>query len=317
MRLGIDLGGTKIEGIALHADGAIAARIRTATPAGDYAGTLQAVAQLLSNLENVAKIKGRALPVGFAIPGALDATTGLVKNANSTCLIGRPLGDDLRTLLGRPIRLENDANCFTASEAKDGAATGYAVAFGVILGTGVGGAIAVEGRVLHGAAGLSGEWGHNPLPWPQISRSQERKDEDEYPGPLCYCGKTGCIETFLSGPGLGADHARHRGGELSPEEIVARAREGDATAEASLQRYESRLARALAGVINILDPDVIVLGGGLSNMDRLYRNVPRHWTDWIFGGTCATRLVRNTHGDSSGVRGAAWLWPDADRPSQT
>lgn len=315
MRLGIDLGGTKIEGIALHADGAVAARIRTATPAGDYAGTLQAVARLLSNLEDAAKIKGRARPVGFAIPGALDARTGLVKNANSTCLIGHPLGDDLRALLGRPVRLENDANCFTASEAADGAAAGYAVAFGVILGTGVGGAIAIEGRVLRGAAALSGEWGHNPLPWPQISCPQERKDEDEYPGPPCYCSKTGCIETFLSGPGLSADHARHQGLAsplLSPEAIVNAARQGDKAAEASLQRYESRFARALAGVINILDPDIIMVGGGLSNIDRLYRNVPRLWNGWVFGGTCATRLVRNRHGDSSGVRGAAWLWPDAD-----
>lgn len=321
MRLGIDLGGTKIEGIALRADGSTAARIRTATPAGDYHQTLRSVARLLRELETDAGILDERTPsprpVGVAIPGSVNPETQRIKNANSTCLIGRPLGDDLQDILKRPVRLENDANCFMASEAKDGAACGHAVAFGLILGTGVGGAIAVNGTVLRGGSGLAGEWGHIPLPWPKVSRATAKEDhngDSETPGPPCYCGRSGCIETFLCGPGLAAEHARrtpeHLG--LTPEEIVAQAHRGDAAALETLKLYENRLARGLAVIINILDPDIIVVGGGLSNIERLYKNIPRLWDAWVFGGTCTTRFVRNAHGDSSGVRGAAWLWPETD-----
>jgi fructokinase len=297
MRIGIDLGGTKIEGIVLDGDGRERVRRRVATPAGDYAASLAVIAALVAELEAHA---GPAASVGVGIPGALSPATGLVKNANSTWLIGKPLDRDLETTLGRPIRLENDANCFAVSEAADGAAAGAAVVFGVILGTGVGGGVVIDGRPLKGRNAIAGEWGHNPLPWPE---------DDERPGPACYCGLVGCIETFLSGPGLAHDFLSATGEAVAPAGIAERAAAGDGAAVAALERYEHRLARALAGVINVLDPDVIVLGGGLSNLSRLYENVPRLWERWIFSDKVDTALKRNRHGDSSGVRGAAWLWP--------
>ncbi|MGE5467768.1 MAG: ROK family protein [Ignavibacteria bacterium] len=293
MRIGIDLGGTKIEIVALGDNGAELLRRRVATPQGDYPATVAAVAALVRDAE--AEL-GREGSVGVGIPGAESHVSGLIKNANSTWLIGRPLRQDLGTALGREVRLANDANCFALSEAADGAAAGAAVVFGVILGTGVGGGIVVGGRVLAGANGIAGEWGHNRLPG----------DEEVWPG--CYCGRSGCVETFLSGPGLARDHARQTGEALDPTGIVARAAAGDPACEATLRRYEERLARALAVVINILDPDAIVLGGGLSNLERLYANVPRLWGAQVFSDHVATRLLKNRHGDSSGVRGAAWLW---------
>ena len=298
LRIGIDLGGTKIEVIALGAAGQELARHRVPTPQGDYAATLAAVVGLV---ERVERETGRRGTVGVGTPGALSRVSGLIKNANSTCLIGEPLKDDLQALLGREVRVANDANCFALSEAVDGAGRGAQVVFGVILGTGVGAGIVVNGRALDGANGIAGEWGHNPLPLPA---------GDDLPMPACYCGRAGCIETYLSGPGLAMDHARCSGELARPEGIVAGAAEGDPACEASLARYEHRLARALAGVINILDPDVIVLGGGLSNVERLYETVPSLWRPHVFSDHVATRLVRARHGDSSGVRGAAWLWPD-------
>ena len=297
MRIGIDLGGTKIEIIAFDDDGRTLDRRRVATPQGDYAATLAAVAGLVEALESG---QGRRGTVGVGMPGTLSRASGLVKNANSTCLIGRPLRDDLQRLLGREVRLANDANCFALSEAVDGAAAGAAVVFGVIVGTGVGGGIVVHGQVLDGPNGIAGEWGHNPLPLPAGA---------ELPLPACYCGRAGCIETYLSGPGMARDHARAGGATLTAEALVAAAAAGDAACEATLQRYEQRLARALAGVVNLLDPDVIVLGGGLSNLDRLYASVPRLWLPHVFSDRVETRLVKAAHGDSSGVRGAAWLWP--------
>jgi fructokinase len=304
MRIGIDVGGTKIEGIAIADDGAELVRRRIAAPRGDYLRTLDAIAGLVRDIEREAGTRGT---VGVGIPGMISPATGLVKNANSTWLIGRPLADDLPQLLDREVRFANDANCFALSEATDGAAAGARVVFGVIAGTGVGGGIVVSGRVLTGANAIAGEWGHNPLPAPF---------DDERPGPACYCGRRGCIETFLSGPGLTADYARPSSpasgvpgyGEVDASEIARRARDGDPSADAALARYESRMARALASVINVLDPDVIVLGGGLSNIDRLYDRVPALWAPHVFSDRVATRLLRNAHGDSSGVRGAAWLW---------
>ena len=298
LRIGIDLGGTKIEVIALGEAGQELARHRVPTPQGDYAATLAAVVGLV---ERVERETGRRGTVGVGTPGALSRVRGLIKNANSTCLIGEPLKDDLQALLGREVRVANDANCFALSEAVDGAGRGAQVVFGVILGTGVGAGIVVNGRALDGANGIAGEWGHNPLPLPA---------GDDLPLPACYCGRAGCIETYLSGPGLAMDHARCSGELARPEGIVAGAAEGDPACEASLARYEQRLARALAGVINILDPDVIVLGGGLSNVERLYETVPSLWRPHVFSDHVATRLVQARHGDSSGVRGAAWLWPD-------
>jgi fructokinase len=296
MRIGVDLGGTKIEAIALDRDGRALARRRLPTPRNDYAGTLEAIAGLVAGLE---REQGRAASVGVGIPGAISPATGLVKNANSTWLIGKPLDSDLAAALGRPVRLANDANCFAVSEATDGAAAGARVVFGVIVGTGTGGGVVVDGRPLVGANAIAGEWAHNPLPWPR---------PEELPGPRCYCGKRGCIETWLSGPGFSAFYARATGCALTAKEIVQRALEGDGAAEAALQAYEKRMARALAGVINILDPDVIVLGGGMSNITRLYDNVPNHWGEYVFSDRVDTRLVPPKHGDSSGVRGAAWLW---------
>ena len=293
MRLGIDLGGTKIEIVALADDSAELLRRRVPTPRGDYPATLTAVADLVKDAE---KQLGQSGTVGIGIPGAESRVTGLIKNANSTWLIGRSLRRDLEALLGREVRLANDANCFALSEAVDGAAAGAAVVFGVILGTGVGGGIVVHGKVLSGANAIAGEWGHNRLPG------------DEPDWPECYCGRKGCVETFLSGPGMKRDHAEASGEILDPEEIAARAAAGDAACVATLRRYEQRLARALAQVINILDPDAIVLGGGLSHLERLYQNVPKLWGAQVFSDQVATRLLKNRHGDASGVRGAAWLW---------
>ncbi|MBK9351630.1 MAG: ROK family protein [Sulfuritalea sp.] len=292
MRLGVDLGGTKIEIAGFGDDGAMLLRERVATPRGDYVGTLKAVAALVEAAELKAGARGT---VGIGIPGAESRASGLVKNANSTCLIGKPLKRDLETLLRCEVRIANDANCFALSEAVDGAGAGASVVFGVILGTGVGGGIVVDGRVLTGANAIAGEWGHNPL---------HGEDHSE----ACYCGRTACIELYLSGPGLSKDHRRTTSADFPAAEIAQRAAAGDADCEATLKRYEARLARALAGVINILDPDVIVLGGGLSNVDRLYRNVPELWGEHVFSDRVATRLLKHRHGDSSGVRGAAWLW---------
>ena len=296
MRIGIDLGGSKIEGIVLDRAGRERARLRIPTPAGDYDATLEGIHHLVERLEERTGDTG-GVPVGVGIPGAVSHATGLVKNANSVCLIGKPLQADLERRLSRPVRLANDANCFAVSEAADGAGQGGTMVFGVILGTGVGGGVAIAGKAHQGVNGIAGEWGHNPLPWPE---------DDERPGPPCYCGLNGCIETFLSGPGLADDYRQQTGDGPSAEEI---ARAGTPAAAAALARYEHRLARSLAAVINILDPDVIVLGGGLSNIARLYDNVPRLWDRWVFSDRVDTRLAVNRHGDSSGVRGAAWLWP--------
>ncbi len=297
MRIGIDVGGTKIEGVVLTNHGEERARTRVPTPVGDYRATLAAIAALVGRLEHETE---PAASVGIGIPGTISPATGVVKNANATWLIGRAFDGDLAALLGRPVRVANDADCFTISEAADGAAQGFAIVFGVILGTGVGGGIVVQGAPVEGANAIAGEWGHNPLPWPE---------DDERPGPPCYCGKRGCVETFLSGPGLALDHCNAGGRNVPASEVVRLAAEGDARAEATLQRYEKRLARALAHVVNILDPHAIVLGGGLSNIERLYAHVPRLWSAWIFSDHVATRLLRNRHGDSGGVRGAACLWP--------
>jgi fructokinase len=295
MRIGIDLGGTKIEAVSLDAGGCERFRKRVPTPRGDYDATLQAICALVLEAEQAA---GPA-SVGIGIPGAISPASGLVKNANSTWLNGRPLAEDLEARLTRRIRLANDANCLALSEALDGAAAGAQVVFGVILGTGTGGGVVVGGRVLIGANAVAGEWGHNPLPWP---------DAGERPGPPCYCGHSGCIETFLSGPGLCRDYERATGDRLDGPEIVSRAAAGDRNANAALERFERRLARALATVINVLDPDVMVVGGGLSRIERLYTRVPAIWQEYVFSDHVVTRLVPARHGDSSGVRGAARLW---------
>jgi len=295
LRLGVDLGGTKIEIVAL-AGGRELLRRRVPTPQGDYPATVAAIANLVETAEHEL---GRRGTLGVGIPGAEARAGGLIKNANSTCLIGRQLRRDLQALLQREVRLANDANCFALSEAIDGSGQGAEVVFGVILGTGVGGGIVVDGRVLTGAQAIAGEWGHNPLPLPGA---------DDLPLPPCYCGRAGCIETYLSGPGLSHDHQAHTGQTLDAAAIAHRAEAGDAACEASLQRYEARLGRALAGVINLLDPQVIVLGGGLSNLPRLYRNLPDCCGPHVFSDDFLTRIVAPRHGDSSGVRGAAWLW---------
>ena len=298
MRIGIDLGGTKTEAIALDQAGLECFRGRTSTPRGDYAGTLEVIAGLVDQAERASGPGS----VGIGIPGAVSPATGLIKNANSTWLNGRPLREDLARRLHREVRIANDANCFALSEAVDGAAAGRSIVFGVILGTGTGGAIVTDGRVLVGANAIGGEWGHNPLPWPEL---------DEWPGPPCYCGRTGCIETFLSGPGLSRDHQAASGEAIAATVVAARAAAGDHAAVATMARYEGRLARALASVINIVDPHAIVLGGGLSNIERLYERVPRLWARYVFSDHVATALLRARHGDSSGVRGAAWLWEAA------
>jgi fructokinase len=302
LRIGIDLGGTKIEGIVLRGEAEVLHRLRVPTPAMQYEATLETVARLVRELEQATAASG--LPIGIGHPGALSPATGLIKNANSTCLNGRPLKQDLAHRLGREPRLANDADCLALSEAFDGAAAGARSAFAVILGTGVGGGLAVEGRLLAGPNAIAGEWGHNPLPWP-------RPEWGEVPGPLCWHGLHGCIETWLSGTGLAADHLRVTGENLSGEAVVSRAEAGDALAGATLARYEDRLARALAHLINLFDPEVIVLGGGVSRVPRLYRNVPALWGQWVFSDRVDTALRPALHGDSSGVLGAARLWPTA------
>jgi predicted NBD/HSP70 family sugar kinase len=287
IRIGVDLGGTKIEALAIDSAGRELLRKRVAAPRGDYAATVGAIVSLVNEIESSLKQKAS---VGIGIPGTLSRVTGLVKNSNSTWLIGKSLKEDLEQKLDRKIRIENDANCFALSEAVDGAGKGAAVVFGVILGTGVGGGIVVNGRVIDGPNGIAGEWGHNPLPLPR---------QADLPLPKCYCGRAGCIETYLSGPGLARDYEQATGQRLAPEAI---------SELPFFEKYEERLARSLASVINVLDPDVIVLGGGISNVQRLYTVVPRLWGEYVFSDHVATRLVQNIHGDSSGVRGAAWLW---------
>ena len=298
IRLGIDLGGTKIEIVALDRDGRERLRTRVATPTGDYGAILEAIGTLVENAERDLGMPGRSLHVGVGTPGSRSRATGLLRGSNSVALNGRPILDDLEARLARPVRLTNDANCFALSEAADGAGQGADVVFGAILGTGVGAGIVVGGRVLDGVNGIAGEWGHNPLPWPR---------DDERPGRLCFCGRHGCIETFLAGPSMAFDHSPR--GDVSSAAIAAGARAGDPACVATLDRYVDRLARALAHVINIVDPDVVVLGGGMSNIDMLYEAVPSRLRGWVFSDRVDTRIVRNRHGDSSGVRGAAWLWP--------
>jgi fructokinase len=295
-RFGIDLGGTKTEIVGLDDAGAEVLRRRVPTPKDDYQGVLNIVATLLRDAEAELGHRGS---LGIGTPGSLSPSTGLLRGSNSVCLNGKPIKADLEALLGREVRIANDANCFALSEASDGAGRGGEVVFGVILGTGVGSGIVVRGHVLSGPNAIAGEWGHNPLPWP---------DDDERPGAPCFCGQRGCIETFLSGPGIERDHLAVTGQRVPAQEIALRAAAGEDDAGATLLRYEQRLAKALAHVINILDPDVIVLGGGMSNIDRLYVNVPARWGRWVFSERVDTRLVRHRHGDSSGVRGAAWLW---------
>ena len=294
----MDLGGTKIEAIALDVGGQVLAQKRVPTP-HNYTASIEAIASLVESFEQTL---GRRASVGIGTPGALSPATGLMKNCNSVWLNGRPLKVDLERRLGRPLRLHNDANCFALSEARDGAGQGERGVFGAIIGTGTGGGIVIDGQIWNGKNAIGGEWGHNPLPWMR---------EGEWPGPTCWCGKNGCIELYLSGPGLARDYHESTGETLAPPEIVARAEQGAAAADASLHRYEDRMARALASVINLLDPDVIVLGGGLSKIERLYRRVPPLLGRYVFSDRVDTRLVPPLHGDASGVRGAAWLW-DAD-----
>jgi fructokinase len=299
-RIGIDLGGTKIEIVALDASGTECYRKRIPTPRDDYDATLAAIGSLVGEAE-AAVGPGT---VGIGMPGTISPATGLVKNANSTWLNGKPLGSDLVRTLQREVQLANDANCFALSEAVDGAAAGQPIVFGVIVGTGTGGAIVADGRVIVGANAIGGEWGHNPMPWPE---------PDEWPGPPCYCGRTGCIETFLSGPGMSRQHAERTGEAVDAATITARAQAGDTAADRTLQQYEARLARALASIINVVDPHAIVLGGGLSNISRLYERVPALWGPFVFSDRVVTTLLRARFGDSSGVRGAAWL----GQPSKT
>ncbi|MCK5647599.1 MAG: ROK family protein [Gammaproteobacteria bacterium] len=307
MRIGIDLGGTKIEIIVLKNNGQEVFRQRVDTPQGDYAQTLSAVVQLVEQtkthlLQHVMSTSSEKLTIGIGIPGAVSLKTGLIKNANSVCLIGQPLQADLQRKLGQSVRINNDANCFTVSEATDGAAAGCEVVFGVIIGTGTGGGIAIQQQVINGVNAIAGEWGHNPMPW--LSKSEL----DVQPVP-CYCGQYNCIETFLSGPGM-LQRFRQSGSLAdSPQEIAERANSGDKQAEQFMTQYDNWLAKGLASIINILDPDAIVLGGGLSNIDRLYRNVPKLWQHYVFSDQVNTRLLKAKYGDSSGVRGAAWLWP--------
>jgi fructokinase len=303
MRIGVDLGGTKIEAIALADDGSVAARRRVATPRDDYPATLGSVARLVAEVERDAGGPGT---VGIGMPGALSPATGRVKNANSVWLNGRPLAEDLGRVLPRPLRFANDADCFALSEASDGAGVSARVVFGVIVGTGVGGGLVVDGRVWTGPNAVAGEWGHNPVPWPRAG---------EWPGPPCYCGKTGCIETFLSGPGLGRDHLQSTGEATDAVAIAAAADRGEPGALATLERYQDRMARALSGVINVLDPDVIVLGGGMSNVARLYEGIPRLWSAYVFSDRVDTRLLPPVHGDASGARGAARLWGLDEQPA--
>ena len=302
MRIGVDLGGTKTEALALDDTGHELRRVRIATPQQAYAGTVRSIAALVEDLEHGIGAQGT---VGVGIPGTIVAATGLVKNANSTWLNGQPLQRDLSDALSREVRCANDANCFAISEATDGAAAGAEVVFGVILGTGCGGGVVVRGALLTGPNGLAGEWGHTALPWPVAG---------EWPGPQCYCGRRGCLETWISGPGFERDFQHVAGRSLRSAEIVAAAARGDAEAEAALERLEDRIARGLSTVVDIVDPDVIVLGGGLSRIGRLYSGgIAARLRDYGFGGGVETPIRRNLHGDSSGVRGAAWLWPSAHR----
>lgn len=301
MRIGIDLGGTKIEGVVMGRDSRILHRLRVPTPKDDYTGTLRAIAGLVAGLEREAGASG--LPVGLGHPGSISPVTGHLRNSNSVWMNGKPVREDLQRELGRELRMANDANCMALSEAMDGAGAGARVVFGVILGTGCGGGVVVDGAIVEGRNGVGGEWGHNPLPWP-------RPEWGEVPGPRCWHGLQGCLETWISGSGLVADHARITGETLDGAAIAARAAQGDAACEATLSRYEDRLARSLAAVVNLLDPDVIVLAGGVSAVTRLYERVPALWSRWIFSDEVRTRLLPARHGDSSGVRGAAWLWPE-------
>ena len=296
MRIGVDLGGTKIEAIALDDQGNRLLQQRVSTPAGDYKATIRAVTRLVSSIEKKAGIRGS---IGIGTPGSTSPTTGMMRNANSTCLNGKPLQHDLEQLLKRPIRMANDADCFALSEATDGAGADCESVFGVIIGTGTGAGIVLNGQLILGANRIAGEWGHNPLPWP---------NEEETPGSDCYCGKQGCIETFLSGPGLSDDYEKEAGIRISGQAVADRLLHHEQAAERVITRYEDRLARSLATVINILDPEIIVLGGGLSNFNRIYNNIPAIWTRYIFSDAVRTRLLPPIHGDSSGVRGAAWLW---------
>ena len=299
-RIGIDLGGTKIEGIAMDLHGTEIMRHRIETPSAGhsdrYSKILEGINELVQHIEGII---GMSASVGIGIPGTLSASTGRVKNANTTEIIGQQLDRDLEKIMGRPVRLANDANCFTLSEAVDGAGKGSNSVFGVIVGTGTGGGVVINGQVVSGINGIGGEWGHNPLPWPLQS---------ELPGPDCYCGLKGCIETFLSGPGLQASYTRLTGDVLEPVEIARRCDLGNTEARTVIEKYIDRLARGLASIINVLDPDVIVLGGGLSNINYLYDTVPRTWMKYVFSDDCLTKLYKAKHGDSSGVRGAAWLW---------
>ena len=297
LRMGVDLGGTKIAGVVLDTAGVEVCSERLPTPQGDYQLTLKTLARLVMSLEDRV---GHPCSVGIGMPGSVSRATGLIKNSNSVCLNGQPLHRDLEVLLDRPVRFANDADCFALSEAVDGAAAGAAVVFGVIIGTGTGGGLVINQQLVSGPNGISGEWGHNPLPWPQ---------PEELPGPACYCGRYGCIETWLSGPGLARDHRLMYGFTREAIAIARCAEQGDTRAVATMQRYVDRMARALASVINIIDPDVIVLGGGVSNFKRLYEAVPSRWGEYVFSDRVDTRLVAAQHGDASGVRGAAWLWP--------
>jgi fructokinase len=298
MRIGIDLGGTKIEALAIDNQGVELARSRIDTPRDDYNATIEAMVGLVRHLETET---GGTGTVGAGVPGSISRVTGFVKNSNSTWLNGRPLDKDFAAALGREVRIANDANCFAVSEATDGAAAGKHIVFGVILGTGCGGGVAVDARVHEGPNGVGGEWGHNPLPWPR---------PEEYPGPACYCGKRGCMEMWVSGTGIALDYRTATGKEKTTQEIVAEFEAGDPEARAAIERFEDRLARVLAQVINILDPDVIVIGGGVSRVQHLYRELPKKLPPYVFGGEASTPVLPARFGDSSGVRGAAWLWPD-------
>jgi fructokinase len=297
IRIGIDLGGTKIEALAIDPAGRELARHRVATPRHDYEGSIQVMAGLVRQLEQET---GRSGTVGVAIPGSISAVTGLIKNANSVWLNGKPLDRDLSAAMQRDVRCVNDANCLAVSEATDGAGAGFGVVFAAILGTGCGAGITFQARPHNGPNGIAGEWGHNPLPWPSA---------DEFPGPSCYCGQHGCLETWISGTGLEDDYERATGTRRTGREILALIVSGDSAAEAAVQRYESRLTRGLAHVINVLDPDVIVLGGGMSRIERLYPALKAQLPNYVFGKEFATPIRAALHGDSSGIRGAAWLWP--------
>jgi fructokinase len=296
LRLGIDLGGTKIEGRVLSADGDELARRRILAPQGDYGDTVKALAGIIRDLQSDV---AREITIGIAMPGSLSPATGLVRNANSTWLNGRPLREDLEAALGQPVRMANDANCFALSEATDGAAAGASSVFGIIVGTGCGGGIVIDGRLLEGARGIGGEWGHNPLPW---------SEPDEHPGPTCWCGRKGCMEMWASGTGLSGDYQRRTGDKVSGHEIVSRAALGEPAARTSLERHASRLARGLAHIINVIDPEVIVLGGGLSKLPHLYEEVPRLAAPYVFSDVARIDIRPPKWGDASGVRGAAWLW---------